>query len=133
MLVEHRAGGFPVDTAVVEPLREADEIPGEAVAPHMRYLPHPLGIELVPQPLVERAAVPRAAGVVLAVCANEEERVAGRLTFPELDAAQLLVVADLDPRQLLLARNRRRCEHDQLGPLAAIRPADEEQPSVLDG
>ncbi len=74
VLVEDRARRLAVDPAVVEPLGQADEVPREAIAADVRRLPGPLRFELVTERLVERAAVPRAAGIVLPVGADEEER-----------------------------------------------------------
>ena len=78
VLVEHRPGRLAVDASVVEALRQADEVAGEAVAADVRALPDPVGLDLVAQRLVERPPVPRAARVVLAVGADEEERMARR-------------------------------------------------------
>ena len=51
MLVEDGAGGPPVDAPVVEPLRQADEVPREAIAADVRHLPGPVRVELISQRL----------------------------------------------------------------------------------
>ena len=63
-------------------MRKADEVAGEAIAADVRGLPDPVGLELVGERVVERAAVARAAGVVLAVRADQQERVLDGLACP---------------------------------------------------
>ena len=67
-----RVGGR--DAAVVEAVREHDDVAGEAVAPDVRRLPDALRVGLVPQRVVDRPPVQRAAAVALAVRADEEQR-----------------------------------------------------------
>ena len=135
VVVQDPAHGFPVDAPVVEALRQADEVAGEAIAADVGHLPGPVGVELVPERLVERAAVARAAGVVLAVRADEEERVSTR---------QLAEKSPVGRRRAdLVGSNSERVSASSLGPRAeeanatnsggaAIGPADEEEPAVPD-
>src|SRR6185295_11848842 len=80
VVVEDVARLLALDAAVVDPLREADEVAGEPVAADVCHLPHGLLLDLLGKCLEERTSVARAARVVLAVRADEEElvdRVAG--------------------------------------------------------
>ena len=130
MLVQHGTGGFTVDAPVVEALRQTDEVSREAIAADVRHLPGPLGVELVPQSLVQRPSVAGAARIVLAVRADEEERVPGRAARPQVDAAEILVGLELEARQALLALPGRGGIRDELRPAPAIGSTDEEEPAV---
>ena len=66
------------------------------------------GLELVAQRLVERAAVARAARIVLAVRADEEERVVDLGAGSQVDAAQVLVGLELGSGHLASRRAARR-------------------------
>ena len=80
-----QAAGVPrLDPAVVERLREDDDVPGEAVAADVGRLPDPARLRLAPQRVVDRAPVLGAAAVALAVGADDEQRLLDR------DARRLL-------------------------------------------
>src|SRR5919106_1648485 len=103
------------DAAVVEALGKHDDVAGEAVAAHVRGLPHVARLRLAAQRLVERLPELRAATVALAVRADDEERMvdgdarrpAARERGHEVEAAQILLVVDLELEEALLARPRR--------------------------
>ena len=73
--LEHRPRLRRLDAPVVDALGEDDEVAREAVAADVRRLPGPAVLDLLAHRVVERAAVLGAAAVVLAVRADEEERV----------------------------------------------------------
>ena len=130
MLVEDRPGRLAVDAPVVEPFRQADEVAREPVASDVRDLPDPVGRELVAQRLVERPPVARAARIVLAVRADEEERMFDRRACEEVEPAEVLVGLELGPRNGGLARPRGGRERDELGPPSAIGAPHEQEPAV---
>ena len=121
VLVQHGAGGLPVDASVVEALRQADEVSREAIAADVRHLPGPVGLELVPQRLVQRPAKTGAARIVLAVRADEKERLRRGAARAQIDAAEILVRLELEARQALLAGPGRGREGDELRLAPAVR------------
>ena len=130
VLVEHRAGRLSVDPSVVEPFGEAHEVAREPVSPDVRRLPGPLGLELVAQSLEERAAVPRAARIVLPVGADEEEWVLDLGAGSKLEATQVLVRLELGSGHSRLAGPRGGGEREELRVPPAVRSPDEQQPPV---
>src|SRR5437016_3706868 len=70
-----------IDPAEVQPLREHDEIAGEPVASYVRALPGPAWFGLLCDRFVERPPVPRTAAIVLAVGADEQERMRDEVTL----------------------------------------------------
>ena len=67
----------------------------------------------VPQRLVERTPVPRAAGIVLAVRADEEERIADRSSCEEVEPTEVVVRLELGSCDGRLARSRGDREGDE--------------------
>ncbi len=124
-----------LDAAVERPVREHDDVAGEAVAADVGRLPDLAGRSGRAERVVQRAPVARAAAVALAVRADDEERVRDRLErrvaagerAGEVDAVEVVLVLDLEPEQPLLARARRREEHAPAGLSAPLRLLDEEQ------
>jgi hypothetical protein len=133
VLVEDRARCFAVDPAVVEALRQADEVPCETVAADVRRLPGPLRLQLVTQRLVEGAAIPCAAGIVLAVRADEEERMVDFGAGSQVDAAEVFVALELGAGDLDLAGSRGGGEGEEPRSASPVRPPDEEQAAVRHG
>ena len=88
------------------------------------------GLELVAQSLEERAAVPRAARIVLPVRADEEEWVLDLGAGPKLDATQVLVRLELGAGHSRLAGPRGGGEGEKLRMPPAVRSPDEQQPPV---
>jgi hypothetical protein len=132
VLVEDPDRLFALDAPVVVAVRKADEVAGEAVAADVRALPDRLLFELLRERLEQRAPVPGAAGVVLAVRADQEERLRDRVARGgEVERAQVVVRLERETAELLLALARRRRERAQLGAAAPVRSADEEQSRVL--
>ena len=87
-----------IDPPVVDAVRERDEVPGEPVAADVGALPRGGLVQLLADPLPQRAPVPRAAAVVLPVRADEKERLVERLgCFERVDPAQLLVFLSSRP------------------------------------
>jgi len=137
-----RGGGlFEADRAVVQPVRQDDQVGGEPVAAHVRGLEH---LSRVPRGERdrERAAEPRAARVALRVPADQEHRLADRR--PERNGAsgrQPLQVEPgrpsgsagyLTPSQPGLAPGGPPGEHAVPGP-ARSRPADQLHPDAQPG
>src|SRR4029079_913886 len=120
VLVEDRAGVLAVEAAVVDALRQADEVACETVASDVRDLPGPVRIELVPERFVQRSAVAGAARVVLAVGADEEERVAGGVAGEEVEPAQVVVGLELGAGDLRRAGSRGRGERHEVWMAAAV-------------
>lgn len=134
VLVEDAWGLVPGDASEVEALGETDEVAREPVAAEMARLPDPALVQFVAQRLVQRPSVARAAGVVLAVGADDQERmVDGRRVVQEVKPAEVVVAFELDPDQTLLSLARAGCERGKLGAPAAIWTADEQQPAVRNG
>src|SRR5581483_4602543 len=79
VLVEDRPRVGRVDASEVEALRQADDVPRETVAADVAALPHPVRVGLIGQGLVDGPTVARAAAVVLAVRAGQEQRMPDRL------------------------------------------------------
>ena len=112
--VEQRIQILVADSSEVEAFGEDNEIPGEAVAADVRRLPHPRGVDLSLQPVVERPPVLRAAAVSLPVGAHDHERVldrhSGHLAAQEgvgkVVFEQVVVVLELERVEALLARSR---------------------------
>jgi hypothetical protein len=71
----------------------------------VRRLPDPLRFELVTESLVERAAVARAARIVLPVGADEEERMVDLGAGRQIDAAEVFVALELGAGDLGLAES----------------------------
>jgi hypothetical protein len=85
-------------------VRKAHEIAGEAVAPDVGALPDRLLLELLRERLEQRASVPGAAGVVLAVRADEEERLPDRVARGgQVERAQVVIRLEGEAAELLLA------------------------------
>ena len=76
------------------------------------------------------APVAGAARVVLAVRADEEERVAGRLAVAQVEPSEVVVGLELGSCDLGHARPRRDGEREQPRVSPAIGAPDEEEPSV---
>ena len=132
--VEHAARVLPLDASVVHAARETEEVAGEAVAADVRRLPDGLLLDLLGERLEERPAEAGAARVVLAVRADEKERVLERLAGTrEVERAQLLVRRERRAAQALLSLARRCRVGAELLPPAAVRAADEEQPRARAG
>ena len=99
---------------VVEAVREHDDVACEPVAAHVRRLPHVVGVRRQAERVVERASVQRAAPIALPVGADDEEwpvdgvkrRAAGQERAGEIDAAEVVLVLDLEPEEPLLSRVR---------------------------
>ena len=72
----------------------------------------------------------RAAWIVLAVRADEEDRVSGGTAGQQIEATEILVVLELETRQRLRTGPGRGGEGDELRPAPAVRAADEEKASV---
>jgi hypothetical protein len=72
VFVKDRRSLRATDAPVVEAVREADKVPGEAVAADVSRLPNPLLVDLLCEALEQWAAVACATGIVLAVGADEE-------------------------------------------------------------
>jgi hypothetical protein len=133
ILVEDARSSVTRDASEVETFGQADQIAGEAVAAEVARLPDPPLVQLVAQRLVERPAVARAAGVVLAVGAHDQERmVEHRRLAQEIEPAEIVVPLQLDPDQPLLALAGAGRERGEARAPTAIRAADEEEPAVRD-
>jgi hypothetical protein len=121
-----------LDPAVVDPVREADEIARKAIAADVRALPDGLLLELLRERFEQRAAVARAARVVLAVGADEKERLLQpRSRGRQVEPAQVVVGLEGRAAQLLLALARGRGVRPQLAAAAPIGSADEDETRVL--
>src|SRR5687768_17407544 len=126
--VEHAAGVVSLDAAVVHPAREAQQIAREAVAADVGRLPHVLLFGLLGERIEQRAPSSRAARVVLAVRADEEERTVERLSRPrEVEIAELLVGREGRAAQDLLSLLGRRGVPPKLWAPTRVRAANEEQ------
>src|SRR6185312_9717144 len=123
MLVEEQPGLLRPDATVIKPLGEDDDVSGEAVAADVRHLPDPALVGLVDEDVVERPPVPRAARVVLAVRADEEQRMLEGITELVIEVEKLLVTGDLEAS----ADAALEVEDDEPLPAAALAAADEEQ------
>src|SRR5262245_17750160 len=101
-LVQDRRCTGAVEPAVVEPVWQADEVAREPISTDVRRLPQPVGVDLVRQRVVERPAVARAAGIVLAVRAYQQQRVVDELprSTREIDTCEVLVVLEVDAAKL---------------------------------
>ncbi len=120
-----------LDPAVVDTVRERDDVSGEPVAPDVRRLPRPALLDLLAQRFVDRTAVPGAAAVVLAVRADEEDRVLDECAGdPEVEPDQVVVAFELEPAKLTAFLRRPCYEREQPLLAAALGPADEEDASV---
>ena len=128
VLVEHGPGLAGPDAAEVEALRQEDDVAGEAVAADVGGLPDPVLVGLLGERLVERAAVARAAAVVLAVRADEQQRVAERLAGRgQVEPEQVLVAVELGAEERAAALGRAAPEDGETRPAAALRAPDEEE------
>jgi hypothetical protein len=113
-------------------VRKAHEVAGEAIAADVGALPDRLLFELLRERLEQRASVPGAARVVLAVRADEEERLLDGLPGRgEVERAQIVVRLEGKAAELLLSLARRRRERAQLVAATTVRSADEDQARVL--
>jgi hypothetical protein len=129
--LEHAPGAGRLDASVVDAVRESDEIPGEAVAADVSRLPDPAVLDLLADGVVERSPVLRAAAVVLAVRADEQEGMGDGLAGRrKVDREQVVVPLELEPTEAPLGLGRACDEREQ--PVAAppLGPADEEDPAV---
>ena len=105
--VEHAARVLPFDAPVVHAARETEEVAGEAVTADVGRLPDGLLLDLLGERLEERPAEAGAARVVLAVRADEKERVLeGLAGTREVERAQLLVRRERRAAQALLSLPR---------------------------
>src|SRR2546428_7360922 len=98
VLVEQEPRVLAADAPEPQALGQADEIAREPVAADVRALPEPARLGLVAQRREQGAAVARAAPVVLAVRADEEERVVDRLACGvevEVEVEEVLIAAEL--------------------------------------
>jgi hypothetical protein len=128
--LEHGERVAGLDAAVVDAVRERDEVAREPVAADVRGLPHPLRLDELAHRVVERPPAARAAAVVLAVRADEEERMAdGVARRLEVEVEQVLVAVEPQPAERRLAGGAADEAGEPLlaAPLAA---ADEEDPRV---
>ncbi|MBA2299003.1 MAG: hypothetical protein H0W14_13325, partial [Actinobacteria bacterium] len=88
-------------------------------------------VDLLAHDVVKRSSVLRAAAVVLAMRADEEERMVDRLAGScELELEQVVVAFELEPPQLRLGLGRARDEGDESVPAAALGAADEEDAAL---
>jgi hypothetical protein len=118
------------DAAVVDAVRERDEVAREAVAADVRRLPGPLRLDELADGVVERPPAPRAAAVVLAVRADEEERVAGRLARRgEVEVEQVVVPVEPERAQRRLGAGAADERGQPVLP-APLGAPDEEDPRV---
>lgn len=132
VLVEDPDRVLALDPAVVDAVREADEVAGEAIAADVRALPDGFLLELLRERFEQRPTVARAARVVLAVGADEKERLLDPLPRGrEVEPPQVVVGLEGGAAQLLLTLARRRGVRAQLLAAAAVRPADEGETRVL--
>src|SRR5215210_8340358 len=89
--------------AVVDAVRHHDEVACKPVAADVGRLPDPFVLDLLAYGVVERPAELRAAAVVLAVRADEEERVVDRPPGrSEIDAEEVVVALELHAAKLRL-------------------------------
>jgi hypothetical protein len=110
-----------LDAPVVGTVRKDDEIACEAIAADVARLPRPARFHLFPYGVVERTAVLGAAAVVLAVRADEEERLLDeRAGLLEVETDQIVVALEVDPAQLGPRRNRAGDEDDHAGLVPAL-------------
>jgi hypothetical protein len=127
-LVEERPDVSGADAAEIEPLREANEVTGEAVAADVARLPDPILLGFLAQAVVQRTPVAGTAAVPLPVGANDEEWMVDRLGGRcEVKRRELLQVIHFEPAEagVLLGRASKVDRAPLLG--ASLRPPDEEQ------
>ena len=120
-----------LDAAVVDAVGEHNEVAGEAVAADVRRLPGPAVLHLLADGVVERPAELGAAAVVLAVRADEEERMVDRAAGRrEVKPDQVVVTLELDAAELALARRRPGEEGKEPVAAAPLGATDEEDAGV---
>src|SRR5205823_3897174 len=115
--------------AEVQAFRQEDDVSGEAVAAEVRRLPDPVVLSLLLQRLVQRPPGAGAAAVVLAVGADDEERVFERLlpAAGHVEVEQVVVVLDLGVEELAVPLGRAAPVHRQGWMVAAMRSPDEQK------
>jgi hypothetical protein len=129
--LDHRQGLACIHPAVVDAVRQGDEVACEPVAADMGRLPHPFVVDELAHGVVERPAVDGAAAVVLAVRADEEEGVLDRGSGARhVELEQIVVALELDPPQLSTCLFRARKEREQAVLRAPLPAPDEERPPV---
>jgi hypothetical protein len=117
-----------LDATVVDAVGEHDEVAGEAVAADVRHLPDPFVLDLLAHRVVERTAELGATAVVLAVRADEEQRVLDRISGArELDAEKLVVPLEFEAPH---GAARLRDENREAVGTPPVRAPDEEDAGV---
>src|SRR5262249_51245534 len=128
VLVEHLPRVSGTDAPEVEPLRQAHEVAGEAITPDVAALPHPIVLDLLAEGVVEHAPEPGAATVVLAVRADEQERMFERLARArEGELEHVLGLLELGAEELAVPLGRAAPEDPQSGRGATLATPNEEQ------
>jgi hypothetical protein len=95
--LDHRERVARVDAAVIDAVRQRHEVAGEAIAADVGRLPDPLLVDELAHRVVERTPIDGAAAVVLAMRADQEERVLdGRARIGERQLEQVVVPLELD-------------------------------------
>jgi hypothetical protein len=96
--LDHRQRLARIHAAVVDAVRQGDEVAREPVAADVGRLPHPLVLDELTHRVVERTAVDGTAAVVLAVRADQEERMLDRRSGARhVELEQVVVAFELDP------------------------------------
>ena len=132
--LQQRPGLRGLDAAVVDAVGKDDEVAGEPVTADVGRLPDPLLVDLLAHGVVERPAELRAAAIVLAMGAHEEERVLDLIAGArKIELEQVVVALELDAAQRPLRLGRARHERDEPVPAAALLAADEEDPALRQG
>jgi hypothetical protein len=138
--VEDRIEVIVLDPSEVEALGQDDEVAGETVAADVRGLPHPGWVDLVFEPVVERAAVFRAAPVSLPVRADDHERMLdgdpwhlpAEERVREVVVEQIVVMLELERVEPLLTRSRVAQVEHAAGLSAPRGLLDEEEPRMAE-
>ena len=95
--LQQRPGLRGLDAAVVDAVGKHDEVAGEPVTADVGRLPDPLLVDLLAHGVVERPAELRATAIVLAVGADEEERVLDLIAGArKIELEQVVVALELD-------------------------------------
>ena len=129
--LDHGPGVRRLDAPVVDAVVEDDDVAGETVAADVRRLPHPAVLDLLAHRVVERPAELGAAAVVLAVRADEEERMVDRAAGRrEVEPDQIVVTLELDAAELALARRRASEVGEEPVAAAPLGATDEEDAGV---
>jgi len=120
-----------LDAPVVGPVGQRDEVAREAVAADVGRLPDPPLLDLLTDGFVERPAVLGTAAVVLAVRADEEERMPDRCArVLEVEPDQVVVPVELEAAELAVVVRGPREEGEQPVLAAPLATADEENPCM---